>query len=48
MCSLNLQTMKTQMDKQEREHQQSSAEVAEKHSKDFKDLGKKKFSGGAT
>lgn len=48
MCSLNLQTMKTQMDKQEREHQQRSADVAEKHSKDLKDLGKKRFSDGAT
>lgn len=40
--------MKTQLDKQEREHQQSSAEVAVKHSKDLKDLGKKSFSDGPT
>ncbi|XP_070706449.1 cilia- and flagella-associated protein 57 [Pempheris klunzingeri] len=32
------QTMKTDMEKQEREHQQSSAEVTVKHSKELKDL----------
>lgn len=40
--------MKTQMDKQEREHQRSCAEVAVRHSKDLKDLGEKKFSDDPT
>lgn len=33
--------MKTEMEKQEREHQESSAEVAVKHSTELKDLGRK-------
>ncbi|XP_035517008.1 cilia- and flagella-associated protein 57 [Morone saxatilis] len=32
------QTMKTEMEKQEREHQESSSEVAAKHAKELKDL----------
>jgi len=34
--------MKTEMEKQEREHQQSSAEAAVKHSVELKDLGRKR------
>lgn len=46
--SLNLQTTTTQMEKREREHQQSSAELAVKHSKELKDLGKKRVCDCAT
>lgn len=37
----DLQAMKAEMEKQEREHQESFAEVTVKHSKQLKDLGKK-------
>lgn len=36
--------MKTEMEKQEHEYQKSSAEVAEKHAKELKDLGEKRIS----
>lgn len=36
--------MKTQMEKQERERHESSAEVTAKHSQELKDLGKKRIS----
>lgn len=43
---LYLQTLKTRMEKQEREHHESSADVTAKHSQELKDLGKKGISAG--
>lgn len=41
---LYLQTLKTQMEKQEREHHESSADVTAKYTQELKDLGKKRIS----
>lgn len=44
MHVLNLQDTKTEMEKQKCEHQESSANVAAKHSQELKDLGKRRIS----
>lgn len=44
MDVLYLQDTKTEMEKQKREHQESSANLAAKHSQELKDLGKTRIS----